>query len=139
LTKSFLSKIERGVSVPSISTAMRLAKSFGISVGQLLGEEKYDDAISVVTKADRRKFVNGPKSASYNYEMLAARKKFKTMEPYIMRPPLEFQQSLMFEHVGQEFVFVLRGAIEVEFSGKKVLLNEGDSVSVPTRPDRRRV
>jgi hypothetical protein len=56
--------------------------------------------------------------------MPAARKKFKTMEPYIMRPPLEFQQNLMYEHAGQEFVFVLRGSVEVEFSGKKVVLNE---------------
>jgi DNA-binding XRE family transcriptional regulator len=32
LTKSFLSKLERGLSVPSISTAMALAKSFGLTV-----------------------------------------------------------------------------------------------------------
>lgn len=60
--------------------------------------------------------------------MLVARKKFKTMEPYIIRPPLEFQQNLMYEYAGQEFVFVLRGSVEVEFSGKKIVLNEGDTV-----------
>src|SRR5690349_13388220 len=43
LTKSFVSKIERGLSVPSISTAMRVAESFGLTVSQLLGEEGYAD------------------------------------------------------------------------------------------------
>ncbi|HEX9805472.1 MAG TPA: helix-turn-helix transcriptional regulator, partial [Alteraurantiacibacter sp.] len=37
LTKSYLSKVERGVSVPSVSTALRLAEAFETGVGDLFG------------------------------------------------------------------------------------------------------
>jgi transcriptional regulator with XRE-family HTH domain len=126
LTKSFVSKIERGVSVPSISTAMKLAESFNITVGQLLGEDNHEGAISLVRKSERRSFMRSGSSSGYDYEMLAGPKQFKSMEPYIMQPPLQFQDKRLFEHVGEEFMFVLSGSIEVELSGKSFRLNSGD-------------
>jgi transcriptional regulator with XRE-family HTH domain len=126
LTKSFVSKVERGVSVPSISTAMKLAESFNITVGQLLGEDNHEGAISIVRKSERRSFMRAGSSSGYDYEMLAGPKQFKSMEPYIMKPPLKFQDKRLFEHVGEEFMFVLSGSIEVELSGKSFRLNSGD-------------
>jgi transcriptional regulator with XRE-family HTH domain len=126
LTKSFVSKIERGISVPSISTAMKLAESFNITVGQLLGEDNHEGAISIVRKSERRSFMRAGSSSGYDYEMLAGSKKFKSMEPYIMQPPLKFQDKRLFKHVGEEFMFVLSGSIEVELSGKNFRLNSGD-------------
>lgn len=128
LTKSFVSKIERGISVPSISTAMRLAGSFQITISQLLGEDHYDDAISVVRRNERRSFMRPGSSAGYNYEMVAGPKRFKRMEPYIMKPPLQFQEKRLFEHVGEEFMFVLSGGIEVEISGQCFRLQSGDAL-----------
>jgi len=128
LTKSFVSKIERGVSVPSISTAMRLAESFGVTVSQLLGEDGHDDAISVVRKNERRPFMRPGSSSGYNYEVLSGSKRYKRMEQYIMRPPLKFQDRRMFEHVGEEFMFVLSGSLEIEISKKTIRLNAGDAI-----------
>src|ERR1700730_15856609 len=93
LTKSYISKVERGLSVPSISTALKIATTFDLSVGQLLGETQYDDAISVVRRGERPSFMRGGSSSGYDYEMLAPGKRFKTMEPFIMRPPLKFQDD----------------------------------------------
>jgi transcriptional regulator with XRE-family HTH domain len=128
LTKSYVSKVERGLSVPSISTAMKIAESFNITVSQLLGEDGYEDAVSVVRKDERRSFMRDGSSSGYDYELIAAPKKFKSMEPFIMKPPLEFQDKRVFEHVGEELIFVLSGTVEVELSGKVVRLNPGDTV-----------
>ncbi len=128
LTKSFVSKVERGVSVPSISTAMKLAASFHITVSQLLGEEHYDDAISLTRKNERRSFMRPGSSSGYNYEMIAGSKRFRRMEPYIMKPPLVFQDKRLFEHVGEELMFVLSGCVEVELSGQSIRLNSGDAL-----------
>jgi transcriptional regulator with XRE-family HTH domain len=128
LTKSFVSKVERGVSVPSISTAMKLAESFQITVSQLLGEDHYDDGVSLVRKNERRAFMRSGSSSGYNYEMIAGSKRFKRMEPYIMRPPLEFQDDRLFEHVGEELMFVLSGCVEVELSRQSFRLNPGDAL-----------
>ncbi|HYL50142.1 MAG TPA: cupin domain-containing protein [Stellaceae bacterium] len=128
LTKSFLSKIERGVAVPSISTAMKLAQSFSITVAQLLGEDHETDAVCVVRKHERRSFMRPGSAAGYNYQLVAAAKRFKRMEPYIMRPPLRFQDERLFEHVGEEFMFVLAGRIEVTLAGRTIVLRPGDAL-----------
>ncbi len=128
LTKSFVSKVERGVSVPSISTAMRLAESFKITVSQLLGEDHYDDALSLVRKEERRSFMRPGSSSGYNYEMVAGPKRFKRMEPYVMRPPLKFQNKRLFKHVGEELMFVLSGRVEVEISDQIIELRHGDAL-----------
>jgi transcriptional regulator with XRE-family HTH domain len=128
LTKSYLSKVERGLSVPSISTALKVADSFAVTVGQLLGQEQEPDAICVVHKKDRKRFMRDGSAAGYNYELIAAAKQYKSMEPFIMRPPLEFQDDRLFEHMGEEFIFVLTGSVEVEFPNRRVLLQTGDAV-----------
>jgi transcriptional regulator with XRE-family HTH domain len=128
LTKSFVSKVERGLSVPSISAAMRIAESFDLTVSQLLGEDGYADAVSIVRKDKRRSFMRAGSSAGYNYEMIADSKRYKRMEPYIMRPPLQFQDKRLFEHVGEELMFILSGSVEVEVSGKLIQLREGDTL-----------
>jgi transcriptional regulator with XRE-family HTH domain len=128
LTKSFVSKVERGVSVPSISTAMKLAECFAITVGQLLGDEHYDDAISLTRKKERRAFMRAGGPSGYNYEMIAGAKRFKRMQPYIMRPPLKFQDKRRFEHMGEELMFVLSGSVEVELSGHNLRLKSGDAL-----------
>jgi transcriptional regulator with XRE-family HTH domain len=128
LTKSYVSKVERGLSVPSISTAMKIAESFNITVSQLLGEDGYEGAITVVRKNERPSFMQDGNSAGYNYELIAGPKKFKTMEPYIMKPPLNFQDQRMFEHGGEELIFVLSGSVEVEVSGEVIRLDSGDTM-----------
>jgi transcriptional regulator with XRE-family HTH domain len=126
LTKSYLSKVERGLSVPSISTAMKIAQSLELSVGQLLGETQYQDAISIVRSGERPSFMRGGSGSGYDYEMLAPGKLFKTMEPFIMRPPLAFQDDRRFNHSGQEIIFVLSGQMEIDFGGDRHKLSKGD-------------
>ncbi len=126
LTKSYLSKVERSLSVPSISTAMKIAESLKLSVGQLIGEAQYDGAISIVRSTERRSFMRGGSSSGYDYEMLAPGKQFKTMEPFIMRPPLKFENDRRFNHSGQEIIFVLSGQMEVEYGGSLYQLAKGD-------------
>ena len=60
--------------------------------------------------------------------MLAASKRFKSMEPFIMRPPFDFADDRMFDHVGEEFIFVLSGSMEVEFPSQRVTLKAGDAL-----------
>jgi transcriptional regulator with XRE-family HTH domain len=128
LTKSFVSKVERGISVPSISTAKSLAESFGLTVSQLLGEDNSDNSVCLVRKRDRPSFMKGEEAGGYDYEMIAAGKQYKRMEPYIMRPPMRFQDGRKFDHLGEEFMFVLSGSIEVELGGKSYELNSGDAL-----------
>lgn len=128
LTKSYLSKVERGLSVPSISTALKIAGSFRMSVGQLIGEEQDATAVCVTRKGDRKSFMRGGSHAGYDYEAIAGPKPFKSMEPFVMRPPLAFQDNRMFRHSGEELMYVLAGTLEVQFTRRRFTLRAGDSI-----------
>ncbi|MGD7085980.1 helix-turn-helix domain-containing protein, partial [Ralstonia pseudosolanacearum] len=53
LTKSYLSKVERGLSVPSIAVAMKLAGALGVPAETLFGEPAAASAITVVRVPDK--------------------------------------------------------------------------------------
>lgn len=128
LTKSYLSKIEREISVPSIATALKVAASLDVTVGQLVGQEQGEKSISVVRKGERSPFTRVGSESGYCYEVLAGSKRFKSIKPFIMRPPLKFENDHLFEHIGEEFIFVLSGAIEVQFVNRSFALKAGDAI-----------
>lgn len=129
LTKSYLSKLERGLSQPSIATVLKLAKTFGISSGKLLGEVPEADEVSVVRKHERLPFSRSEGREGYAYEAVAPGHADKSMTPFIMRPPLMTAENLdLVTHAGEEFIFVISGEMEIVFADRKHRLSAGDSV-----------
>ena len=131
LTKSYLSKLERGLSEPSISTVLRLAEAYGVGVSQLVGSDQnaQDELVSLVRVADREALQRGGLGAEYRYESLAGRRKVKAMEPFVVHPPREFPDATaVFPHPGEEFLLVLKGAIEVQVGERQFRLDAGDSL-----------
>ncbi len=129
LTKSYLSKVERGISVPSIATALKLAETFEVGVGELFGVNAQVDDYSVVRKNQRKPFSRRGRSAGYYYESIAPGLTPGLFEAFIMQPPLEHPPGLQgFHHGGQEMIFVLKGRIEVHFPHTAVKLSGGDNI-----------
>ena len=131
LTKSYLSKLERGLSEPSISTVLRLAEAYGVGVSQLVGADDaaQDEVVSVVRVADREALQRGGPGSQYHYESLAGHRKIKAMEPFVVHPPRDFPDAAaVFPHPGEEFLLVLKGAIEVQVGERQFRLETGDSV-----------
>ncbi|MDC6131850.1 helix-turn-helix transcriptional regulator, partial [Burkholderia gladioli] len=53
LTKSYLSKVERGLSTPSVAVAMQLATALHVEVGRLFASDEDEKAITVVRAGER--------------------------------------------------------------------------------------
>jgi transcriptional regulator with XRE-family HTH domain len=133
LTKSYLSKVERGLSVPSVAVALKLAKALHVEVDQLFDDAPADEAITVVRVADRVPMgktagKTAAATAGSAYEVLAARAGHKRMLPFVIKPSKDFAVTEFKEHEGEEFLFVHRGKIEMEFATHKVELATGDSI-----------
>lgn len=62
----------------------------------------------------------------YQYEALCSDKLGKNMEPYLIEPA--FEEDAMFQHEGEEFIFVLEGRHELIYGGEKFTMEQGDSV-----------
>ena len=129
LTKSYLSKVERGLSAPSIATILKLARALGVGSGQLLGEGVEEEEIAVVRAGERVPFSRDKGRVGYAYEAIAAHRSNKAMTPFVMRPPFRRGKSMdLVTHAGEELVFVISGEMEIVFRDRVVALKAGDSV-----------
>jgi transcriptional regulator with XRE-family HTH domain len=122
LTKSFLSKIERGVSIPSIATVLKLARAFDVDVAHLFGQAVESQSICI----ERARTSNNGRGR-LNVVPIAGKRAQKNMSPFIMYPTPEGEEHFN-EHAGEEFLYVLRGEIEMEFADRKERLKAGDSI-----------
>jgi len=134
LTKGYLSKIERSKKAPPYSTLNKIAIALGTEAAFFLGEnpqESTDKTISFTKKA-RGKVIKSVGSLAegslygYNYEALASDKSGKNMEPFIIEPA--FEEEAIFQHEGEEFMYVLEGKHELIYNGDRYIMEKGDSV-----------
>jgi len=134
LTKGYLSKIERAKKAPPYSTLNKIAIALNVAAASLLGKSfdpSRDKRISFTRKHDRKRIEQVGSVADgslygYRYEALAFDKQGKNMEPYIIEPA--FQDETIFQHEGEEFIYVLEGKHEFIYDGKTYVMEEGDSV-----------
>lgn len=123
LTRSYLSKVERGLSNPSIGAAMTIARALGIGVEQLFGQPSQEDPISVV----RAK--NGKAGDPRDYLSMVAGGPDRVMRAFVLRPGQRPGRArIMSHHDGEEIFFVLTGRIELQIGRRIEVLNPGDCV-----------
>jgi transcriptional regulator with XRE-family HTH domain len=130
LDKGYLSKVERGLKVPSIATVLKIAHAFEIPVSQLFGESVDESAIHV-SRAAVRKGPVGEGGAGYRMEALTTGKGREGLEGFLFFPPEDFLDDLRAEHGGEELLFVVSGLVEVRFADRVVALGSGDAVQFP--------
>jgi transcriptional regulator with XRE-family HTH domain len=130
-TKSYISQLERGLTLPSLSMLARLADALGISVSVLFSDlESRDKRDWHLRKAARRKIIYPDKKVLT--ELLTTAMFQKKMQPIIsvIEPGGTSDISGMLSHPAgsEEFVLVLKGEIDFEINKKQISLREGDTV-----------
>ena len=127
LTKSYLSKVERGVSVPSIATALKIADAFEVGVGDLFGATATSNDFVVVRKNARKPFPGRAAKAGHHYEAIAPGQTHGLFETFVDHPPFEVPPNYKkAQHRGQEMIFVVKGRVDVGFPHTSVKLASGD-------------
>lgn len=127
LTRSYLSKVERGLSCPSVAVAMKIANALHVEVQRLFSEESATEAIRIVRTRDRLPLGPRVDSESY-YEAILNNAEDSHQHTFVMTPAAEFSAFGFKEHAGEEFLFVHKGRIEIDFASKIVRLSAGDAV-----------
>ena len=66
----------------------------------------------------------------YKYQSLAAGFSNRVMEPFLVtvEPDAGCQDVHLSSHDGQEFNYVESGSMEIHIDGKKIILEEGDTI-----------
>jgi transcriptional regulator with XRE-family HTH domain len=129
LTKSYLSKLERGLSQPTIATVLKVGRALNVPPGSLISDDTQEESVLYGTPADRVPFNTTAESESHTYQAIATRRADKVMVPFIMSPPQREGEMLELDgHSGEELIFVLSGTLEVVFEDRTVRMNTGDSL-----------
>jgi len=117
LTKSYLSKVERQRSTPSIAVAIKVARALDVDVAQLFSDNPEAHTLSIDRAGDR---------PSGRYHALASEMLGKTMSPFVVRPTRAFAEHPHPAHAGQEIVYVVSGAVEMRYADETITLEVGD-------------
>jgi transcriptional regulator with XRE-family HTH domain len=127
-TKSYLSKVENSEKAPPVTTLIKIGRYFGVTISFLLGEDKQAVPISLTSKEERSLVRTDVPDAGYSYEPIALHFKNKAMQPFFMTFRLEQKKQSVFQHEGEEFLFVLEGKMKLTYGGARYFLEEGDSI-----------
>ncbi|MEG0885671.1 MAG: helix-turn-helix transcriptional regulator, partial [Janthinobacterium sp.] len=91
LTKSYLSKVERGLSVPSIAVALKLSQAMQVDVEQLFSDSHRQAAVTITRAGDPGGA--GAMPPLPHFASIAAGVAPKKMLPFMVYPAPDFAAS----------------------------------------------
>jgi len=138
LSAPLLSRIENNRISPPIATLAKIAAGLDVPIGVFFQEEDFAQSYAVTTKEGRRPVVRRGTTIGFTYHSLTGLKRPHAIEPFIIKYPLTKKEpGILFDHQGEEFLFVLEGQIDLVYGKEKIRLKEGDAIhfdpSVPHR------
>lgn len=142
LSLGMLSKIENGVTSPSLTTLQALAEALGVSVTQLF--RRFDDTREAVhTKAGQGiETVRQGTRAGHQYRLLGhlgANSGGVQTEPYLITLTTSSDVFETFQHDGLEFLYILEGRMRYRHGDRFFELEPGDTLffdaDAPHGPD----
>lgn len=122
LTKGFISQLERGMTAPSVSTLEDIVTCLGSNLSDFFKEESQPQV--VYKEEDYFEKVDDDGNIT---SWLVASAQGAGLEP--IRVALNAGSSLPLDkpHDGEEFGYVLEGAVLVHLAGESYMVNEGES------------
>jgi transcriptional regulator with XRE-family HTH domain len=137
LPAALIQKIEEEGLIPDLAPLIKISRALGVRLGTLLDD--HEELGPVITRSGEAarapRFVTGNAGVSagdsshkgLNFNALAADKGGRHMEPFIVDIESGAEQDKS-AHEGEEFIYILSGALSLEYGSTKQVLKAGDSV-----------
>ena len=129
LSKAFLSRLESGGRQASIAAALTLARIFNVSLASLFESQLAKEPCVIVRGVDAvEKSVNGLK-----YAPLSNAGRFFNLQPIKVTVPVSRRGDEHYHHDGEEWIYVMSGALTLSLAGKTYDLTPGDAAHFDSR------
>ncbi len=131
LSAALLSKLERAKLFPTLPTLLRIAMVFGVGLDYFFTDERKRRVVGVVRKQDRVRFPERPGKAdvAYHFECLDYRTTERKLSAFLADfqelPPEKIKPH---QHAGIEFLFVIKGSLEMKIGGDEYVLESEDAI-----------
>lgn len=131
LSKSYLSKIEKGTVLPSLSVLGQIADALGTKVSILVAEE---ESIDIVHDTKATVYKNMSKtSMGYNIFPFAASITDKNIQPFYFETTKKDHKLNWNSHDDNEFLYIIEGEMYLEIGQKRYHLAQGDGIYFDAR------
>ena len=122
LSAHYLSQMEKGEVIPPVSVILQVSKALEIDSGILLSEEK--------KKAGKKSEEDYQKrTEAYTYQTLTPEAQHRHLKAFkVFIDPKSEHKGVSYQHLGEEFIYVMKGKIEVMVGENKNTLGPGASL-----------
>src|SRR5579871_5098630 len=129
LSKTFLSRLESGDRQASIAAVLTLSRVLDVSLSFLFESELATEPCVIVRGAEvAEKSANG-----LYYISLSNTGRFFNLQPMRVRVPISRRGKEHYHHDGEEWLYVLSGAITLSLAGRTYDLDRGDAAHFDSR------
>jgi transcriptional regulator with XRE-family HTH domain len=123
LSKAYLSRLESGERQPSLTALFSIARAYGISFSALFEPEPEVQG-SVVTRGN-----GGPiqRGNGLLYSKLSGGNWTFNLRPLRVVVPAEREGETLYQHEGEQWLYVLSGRLHLEIGEEEFVLEPGDA------------
>ncbi len=120
LNPKYVSRVEKGEVIPPVAVILQLSKALEIDSSILLNEERRQ--AGKVSDRDYQK-----RTEDYSYLNLTPEARHKHLKAFrVFIDPMAEHKGVSYQHPGEEFIYVLKGKIEVMVGENKNDLGPDD-------------
>ncbi len=132
LSVELLGQIERGEIALSLAPLQAIARGLGCRLGTFLDDASLSGPVisdSNIKEDDGDLRFSGGHQGGLVFHALSVNKADRSMEPFVVEvKPASAEKYELSSHEGEEFVFVLEGAIEVVYGRESYRVEKGQSI-----------
>jgi transcriptional regulator with XRE-family HTH domain len=122
LAKEYISGLEKGEVIPPVAVILQLSRALGIDSSLLLREEKEEEGRK--RDEDYRK-----RTEAYSYETLTPEARDKHLKAFrVFIEPKSDHKGVSYQHPGEEFIYVVKGKLEVMVGENVNVLKPGETI-----------
>jgi len=139
LSKALLSRIENAQVSPPIATLAKISHALDVPISIYFEQEEPDEkTYSVIRRNARKQVTRKGTKIGFTYYSLTGSKSHHLMEAFVVRYPVILEEpAVLFDHPGHEFLFVLKGEMDLVYGKEKIRLHGGDAIHFdPSTPHR---
>ncbi len=131
LSPAMLSKLECGKLFPTLPTLWRIAMVFSVGLDYFFTDERKRRVVAVVRKEERVRFPERPGGGevAYHFESLDFKATERKLNAFLAEfEPVPTDKIRMHQHAGVEFLYMIRGKLDLIIGSDVHLLDAGDAI-----------
>jgi transcriptional regulator with XRE-family HTH domain len=117
LKTGYISQVEKGEVIPPVAVILQLSRALEIDSSILLREERKESGRKSAEDYQKR-------TEDYSYQTLTPEAQHKHLKAFrVFIDPQSEHKGVSYQHLGEEFIYVLKGEIEVMVGENRNIIN----------------